>query len=163
MLDPQTFLELTEAALLKDIGERLRSFFDEYQETYVHQDHTDEFYTAVNGEDFEQIHGGLYKLRREKNPRSAIQPMAQINMVANVTFHLMAQQLALLFASRPGINKKEVYDTVLANVKKLVAQYTEAMKEEANEQADGKGSSDRSESHGGLSDSEPAERSDQPR
>ena len=113
-MDPKTFLELTEAALLKDIGERLHLFF------------------SPESVEYKQIPGNeqnLYEKVSENNPRSAVLPLAQVNMVANVTFHLMAQQLAMLFHQRPEIDKDKVFQTTLDNVRRLVAYYTGVIKE----------------------------------
>ena len=113
-MDPKQFLELTESALLKDIGERLHSFFSGKTSAYE---------PTEDG-------SGLYKKVECDNPRSAVLPIAQVNMVANVTFHLMAQQLAVLFHQRPTIDKEKVFQTTMDNVRRLTVYYMSLVTEE---------------------------------
>lgn len=125
----------TEADLLKHIGEELKSFFNPETIQYSEWRGPPPFVE-------EKPQPSLWQRFEQRNPRADIAPMAQINIVANVTFHLMAQQLALLFLSKPGISRTEVYDTAFSNVRALTLQYIKQIREETHE-TDGEGSNDR--------------------
>jgi hypothetical protein len=116
-MDPKIFLALTEEALLVEVSKLFREFFAED--------------TVIYEPDLE--HDGSYKKRLDKNVRSTILPLAQVNMIANVTFHLMAQQMALLFLERPNIDRKKVFETAGENIKRLTVHYLKLMKESPDE------------------------------
>jgi hypothetical protein len=116
-------IKQAEADLLKHIGEELKKFFDATAITY-----------REDGRDCADPDGSfstVYRMEKHGNPRSLISPMAQVNMVANVTFHLMAQQLALLFLSKPQLSRVETFETAFDNVRALTMQYTRQIREEA--------------------------------
>jgi hypothetical protein len=116
-MDPKTFLELTESQLLTETGEMLRGFFSkelvEYKPTSTE---------------------GTYEKVTRPNPRTSIYPMAQINMISNVIFHIMAQQLAILFYERPNISRQEVFETTSDNIRRLVVKYLKDIKEGKEEE-----------------------------
>jgi hypothetical protein len=113
-MTPQEFLEVTQASLLSHLGEELHKFF---------------------APEIEKLDKASIP-----NPRSAIKPIAQLNMVANVTFHLMAQQLALVLHEMPELNREKVLKTTFENIRKLVNQYSkEIQKEEENGKTHGEG------------------------
>jgi hypothetical protein len=147
MIDPKTFIDATEAALLKDVGERFKSYFNNYLDEYVgwdecqkeagglktlwqdHESHMPEPRFEKLPENLQSL---LYFKRQAKNPRSVITPMGQVNMIANVTFHLMAQQLALLFTQAPDMSREKVYQTAFENVRKLTLTYLNMIREDSN-------------------------------
>lgn len=145
-MDLKTFLELTEAALLKDVGERFKSFFSDYSDEYVKwdecqkeagglktlwQDHESHMPEPSFVRLPEALQALLYFKRSAKNPRSAVTPMGQVNMMANVTFHLMAQQLALLFTRQPDMSRIRVFDTAFDNVRKLTKTYLDLIERDS--------------------------------
>jgi hypothetical protein len=126
-MDPKLFLELTEAGLLKTIGEELKKFFAETSVEYLVE------HSPATGDGTKDAENTFYVRREVPNPRNAIHPLAQINMVANITFHLMAQQLAVLFNERPGIDRQQVFTTSGDNIKRLTIHYLKLMKETSDE------------------------------
>lgn len=130
-MDPKTFLELTEAALLKDIGERLHTFFAPDTVEYKKAEGDRAGLTIAEGDE-------LYDKVVTKNPRSAILPLAQVNMVANVTVHLMAQQLAVLFYQRKEIDRTKVFETTIDNIRRMTAHYMKLVGEESENEDNGK-------------------------
>lgn len=131
-LDPQAFLEVTEATLLKEIGEKLRTFFDQESVEYRELE-KDVAAMLLNG------NNTLYEKIAVRNPRSAVMPVAQVNMVANVSFHLLAQQLAVFFSTKPEINKDAVFQTTFDNIRRLTAYYVKLLKEEGQNEGHGEG------------------------
>lgn len=129
-LDPESFLQVAEAALLTELGDKLKTHFSPKIVEY----------RKVSGERGGLLIGEsdeLYERLELDNPRSAIKPLAQVNMVANVSFHLLAQQLAVFFGARPEVNKEAVFDTTFDNIRRLTAYYVKLLKEE--EQHEGHG------------------------
>lgn len=148
-MNPKEFLQLTEAKLLTHLGEQLHEFFkdrttlwtpwDEAQSNagelktlYQRVSEDSKFGIQVN--DHQPLPPNLQKLlylkREEMNAASAVQPLAQCNMVANVTFHLMAQQIAIVLHEMPELNKEKVLETSFENIKKLVVRYSKEIREE---------------------------------
>jgi len=126
-MTPQEFLEVTQASLLSHLGEELHKFFSENRIEYLRDD---------------QATSNSYLKYETPNPSSSIKPIAQLNMVANVTFHLMAQQLALVLHEMPELNREKVLKTTFDNIRKLVNQYSkEIQKEEENGKTHGEGDS----------------------
>ncbi len=119
------FMELTEAELLKAVGDQLHSFFapkvSEYRELPREQ-------------------GSSEELRYEKvevaNPRAAILPVAQVNIVANASFHILATQLAVILHQRPELSAESVYQNTFDNIKRLTARYLEVAKGEMSPQCE---------------------------
>ena len=164
-MDPKAYIAMTEAELLTDLGERLHYFFAETHPLWTSWDDAQEgagdlkvlYQKTEKG--FEPLPPNLQKIlffkREEANKASAIQPIAQLNMVANVTFHLMSQQLALILHEMPEMNKEKALKTTFENITKLVNRYEEeiqkADKESKDEQTHGKGNPTRSTDPSGLS------------
>lgn len=131
-LDPEMFLQVAESGLLKEIGDNLKTYFAPTTTTY--QKVVGERGGLVIGES-----DNLYEKIEVQNPRSVILPLAQVNMVANVSFHLLAQQLAVFFGTRPEINKEAVFSTTFDNIRRLTAYYVKLLKEEGPDESHGKG------------------------
>jgi len=140
-MNPKEFLEVTEAALLTHLGEELHKFFAEYNTIYTSWDEAQVnagslrvLYQCQDGASFVPLPPALQKMllfkREEKNPKSSILPVAQCNMVANATFHLLAQQIAIVLHEMPNLNVEKVLETSFANIRKLVARYQKEIQEE---------------------------------
>lgn len=140
-MHPKEFLQVTEAKLLTALGEKLHNFFDEYLPLYTPwneaQKEARELKTLYQkvGEDKYQplpatLQDLLYFKRSEVNPAAAVQPIAQCNMAANATFHLMAQQIAIVLHGMPDLNKEKVFETTFGNIRKLVENYAKDIQEE---------------------------------
>lgn len=157
-MDPKAFLELTEATLLTDVSKYLKEYFAGTSEIFTKWDEAQEqagpykeLYQKAEDGSYQRIpeslRGLLYFKRDSQNPRSAILPMAQVNMVANITFHLMAQQIAVLFALKPGTSREKVFETTFENVRKLVLRYVSTINEEDHGKGYIQGHSAESERH----------------
>jgi len=143
-MHPKEFLEVTEASLLSHLGEELHRFFADRKPLWTPWDEAQHdagglrtLYQQVDGK-FEPLPASLQALlyfkREEMNPASAVQPLAQCNIVANATFHLMAQQIAIVLHEMPELNKEKVLQTSFENIRKLVTRYMKAIVEETQDE-----------------------------
>ena len=149
-MHPKEFLQITEANLLTDLGKEINKFFEDHHEIYTAWDEAQKdagdlkvLYQQINSGNYQALPDGLqsklFFKRTSANPASSVQPLAQLNMVANVTFHLLAQQLALVLHQMPELNRETVLKTTFENIRKLVSKYTkmvESEKETQNEAHD---------------------------
>jgi hypothetical protein len=113
-MDQKTFLDLAEVSLLKETGENFIKFFGDTRTEY----------------DPDLNQAGNFLKREIQNPFSAILKGGQINTIANVTFHLMAQQIAMVLHTRQNVSKEKIFETTFENIRRLVVRYSQAMREE---------------------------------
>lgn len=150
-MHPKQFLEITEAKLLTALGEKLHEFFEDFSTIYSSWNEVQAeagplktLYQNINGAFQpmpENLQALLYFQRQEVNPSAAVQPLAQCNMVANATFHLMAQQIAIVLHGMPELKRETVLNTTTENIGKLVEVYLKEIqeKEGTDAEADGEG------------------------
>lgn len=117
-MNEKDLIAVVEAELLTELSNRLREFFSDKITTY-----------EAHYRDLDDFPKEFFTRKETLNPRSAITPIAQVNIVANVSFHLVAQQIALLFHARKNINKQEVLNTTFDNIRRLVVTYMHSMQE----------------------------------
>jgi hypothetical protein len=155
---------VTEAKLLTSLGESLHDFFADFKPLYTPWNEAQKdagelrnLYQKVGENQYQPLPTVLQNLLffkgEEVNPAAAVQPIAQCNMVANVTFHLMAQQIAIVLHGLPELDKEKVFATSFENIKKLVNEYEkEIQKEEGKDgETHGQRPSDGSANPSGLS------------
>jgi hypothetical protein len=116
-----------ESKLLLHVGEELKKFFDP---KIIRREHYHRDETKV-----------LVKEVAEDNPFASVPKFAQVNVIANVTFHLLAQQLALFFISQPQESRSDIYEVAFGNIRALTAQYLKQIKEEIQNETNGEGRS----------------------
>jgi len=155
-MHPKEFLEITEAQLLSHLGDQLHEFFADRKPLWTSWDEAQKdagslktLYQFNEGE-YEPLPPALQRIlffrREEMNPASAVKPLAQCNMAANATFHMMAQQIAIVLTEMPELNKEKVLATSYENIRKLVDKYLEmakAEKEEIHNESHGEGPKNR--------------------
>jgi hypothetical protein len=161
-MHPKEFLEVTEAKLLSHLGDQLHVFFSDRTPIWTSWDEAQKEAGPLKTLYQVDEHGkqnalpvGLQKLlyfkREEMNPASAVKPIAQCNMVANATFHLMAQQIAIVLHEMPNLDKEKVLQTSYDNIRKLVDKYLEMAKQETHNEDHDQGDQSRGSSPSGLS------------
>ena len=165
-MKPQEFVEITEAQLLSHLGEQLHEFFGDNRTIWTTWDDAQDGAGVLknlyqfDGTNYTQLPAALQKQlyfkRMQQNPASTIQPVAQCNMVANATFHLLAQQIAIVTAEMPELTMDKVLETSFNNIKKLVDLYADQIKMAQEEEAkhgksNGEGSPAGAEVSGGVS------------
>jgi hypothetical protein len=101
------FLKVTEAELLVTVGETLK---DAFSPTVTIPAHVTE--------------DGIFVAEKTiPNPRATIPAPTQVSIIINVTFHLLAQQLAIMFMTVKSLNRKDVMKTTMDNLKRLTIVY----------------------------------------